>query len=299
MRRPTRDTAAGTEGPGDLAGTPGGPGEGVPRPGVWVETATWPPIELREVDGWRMGYSGGFTRRGNSALPPRSGSSEDPTELTGSLERVEAFYAARAVPTVVRVDPAALPRLDAHLAGRGYAISAPTSVMVAPTDRRARDGSGAEGSPSHGDANGGPGGAARSRGEPGGGAGLRISAADVPDTEWLVAWLGVKTTSTAGHELAARLLRGAPAAYLTARDESGVVGVLRAAPSGRWVALSCLAVAERARRLGVGRSLTERALDETSAGWAFLQVEDSNRAAADLYAGLGFTVADRYHYRQR
>jgi ribosomal protein S18 acetylase RimI-like enzyme len=68
------------------------------------------------------------------------------------------------------------------------------------------------------------------------------------------------------------------------------------------VALSCLGVEARARRRGVGRALTRAAVHAAvaeGARRAFLQVEESNEVALELYADLGFTPAERYHYRQR
>ncbi|WP_130781314.1 GNAT family N-acetyltransferase, partial [Cellulomonas biazotea] len=39
-------------------------------PGALVEAATWPPLRTHvTADGWRVGASGGLTRRANSALP--------------------------------------------------------------------------------------------------------------------------------------------------------------------------------------------------------------------------------------
>jgi GNAT superfamily N-acetyltransferase len=261
---------------------------GVPRPGAWVETSTWPPLEVHEVGGWRVGLSGGFTRRGNSAVPQAAALRTDPAGLVAALDRVEELYAAHGLPSTVRVGPDEAPELDARLGDRGYQVRAPTSVMVSPTasfasaaatsSRRQQEGPSAAED---------------------GASGVVLDVADHPGTDWLAAWLGVKAGSTGDHALAARLLRGGPARYLTARDEDGVVGVLRAAPCGRWVGLSCLSVVERARRRGLGRRLTERALAEATAPWAVLQVEASNQAAAALYAGLGFVVADRYHYRRR
>jgi ribosomal protein S18 acetylase RimI-like enzyme len=81
-----------------------------------------------------------------------------------------------------------------------------------------------------------------------------------------------------------------------------VVGVVRAAFAEDWVAVSCLVVVPGARRRGLGRYLTLRALDEAARRGArrvFLQVEAENTAAGSLYGGLGFQPAERYVYRER
>ena len=98
------------------------------------------------------------------------------------------------------------------------------------------------------------------------------------------------------------MVTGSAAGYLTTRDDDGVVGVIRAGYSGDWVGLSCLMVAQRARRRGLARALTLAAMQiaaERGARRAFLQVEDVNHAALELYHRLGFADVDTYHYRER
>jgi ribosomal protein S18 acetylase RimI-like enzyme len=249
-------------------------------PGALVESATWPPARVVDVDGWRVGLSGGLTRRANSVLPLGA-----PADLGAALDRVEELYAAAGQPSIVRVCRAATPGLDDLLEARGYVAVSHTDVLVHEID----------------DTRGGP--------AP---AGVRIAVADRPDDAWLSAWSGSKArlhaTGTAQDDDAASLrlaravLGGAPAIYLTATDATGPVGVIRAAFAEDWVALSSLVVATAARRRGLGRALTLRALDEAAARGArraFLQVEAHNTAAAALYTGLGFQPAERYVYRER
>jgi ribosomal protein S18 acetylase RimI-like enzyme len=131
-----------------------------------------------------------------------------------------------------------------------------------------------------------------------------VRVADEPTPAWLDGWLEVKVATAGGVDVAtaAQILRASPALYLSAEEHDGVVGVVRLALAGHWAGISSLTVRTRARRRGIGRLLTCAALDgavEHGASAAFLQVEESNRAAVGLYEGLGFGVADRYHYRQR
>jgi ribosomal protein S18 acetylase RimI-like enzyme len=141
---------------------------------------------------------------------------------------------------------------------------------------------------------------------------VRVTVTDRPDDAWLAVWSGSKArlhaTGAAAEaddtslRLARTVLGGAPAVYLTATDPTGVVGVVRAAFAEDWVAVSCLVVVPGARRHGLGRYLTVRALDEAARRGArrvFLQVEAENTAAGSLYAGLGFQPAERYVYRER
>lgn len=258
-------------------------------PGALVEAATWPPAVVEEVDGWRLGLSGGFTRRANSVLPLGT-----PPDLGAALDRVEARYARVGQPSVIRVCSAAPAGLAGVLAARGYRALATTDVLV-------RDLAGPAGRASDDDLG-------RPDGTPGAEVprvpGVRVDVADHPGSAWLDGWLGVKAVgSDVDRGLARRVVAGAPALYLTARAADGaVLGVLRAAPAEGWTGLSCLTVAPAARRRGVGRLLTRTALDvaaRAGARRAFLQVEVTNRGAADLYAAEGFRPAERYEYHQR
>lgn len=254
-------------------------------PGALVELATWPPARVVDVDGWRVGLSGGLTRRANSVLPLGT-----PPDVTATLDRVEELYAAEGQPSIVRVCRASPRGLDDLLALRDYEVMSRTDVLV-------RDLDGIE--PRHGTARTGAG-------------PVRVSVADHPDDAWLAVWSGSKArlhatgaASEADEEslrMARAVLGGAPAVYLGATDATGLVGVIRAAFAEDWVAVSCLVVAQAARRHGLGRFLTERALDEGTrrgARRAFLQVEADNTAAGALYTALGFQPAERYVYRER
>jgi ribosomal protein S18 acetylase RimI-like enzyme len=259
-------------------------------PGAEREVATWPPARVVEVDGWRVGLSGGMTRRANSVLPVAA-----PRDLGAAVERVEALYAAERQPAVFRIGRGARPAgLAALLDARGYRVATQTDVLVRPLDELP---------------------AVPSRGE-------AVVAADAPNAAWLAVWSGEKAPLAArrpGPEAGVpdaspvdagsvdagfvdAVLTAPRALYLTAHDDAGPVGVVRAAFVDDWVGLSCLAVNGRARRRGIGRTLTLRALRaaaEQGARRAFLQVEVENTAAATLYARLGFLPAERYHYRQR
>jgi ribosomal protein S18 acetylase RimI-like enzyme len=241
-------------------------------PGARTEAAVWPPREVHDVDGWRVGLSGGFTRRANSVLALAG-----PRDVKASVEEVEKVYARAGQPSVFRVCAQSEPwDLDDILAGRGYREVAPTLVMV-------RSDLGAVAAPFES-------------------SGLECAVGDAPDEDWLSRWLDVKSSAPVDHGVAAALVSGCQALYLTARDGYGPVAVIRAALVDDWVALSCLAVDARARRRGIGRALTRAALHEAvqrGARRAFLQVEESNEVAIEMYSDLRFTPAERYHYRQR
>src|SRR5687767_6842080 len=72
----------------------------------------WPAEEVEETGALRLRATHGMTRRANSAWfgPPREGDS-----LERQVERVEQFYRARALPSLVQLTPLAAPGLDALL----------------------------------------------------------------------------------------------------------------------------------------------------------------------------------------
>ena len=235
-------------------------------PGVLVESATWPPARVEVVgDGWRVGTSAGVTRRANSALPGSG-------PAAAAIDRVEAVYAAAGLPSIVRVGSRD-GNVESELEARGYAVASDAVVMV----REIADVPAA--SRPH----------------------LHVGHAKAPDEAWLEAWLGVKKAD-ADRSVGYQILTGAPADYFTAVVDGHVAGVIRVAYAEDWAALSCLAVRADARRGGLGRELTLRALAaarERGAGRAFLQVESHNAGALRLYSALGFQPADAYRYRER
>ncbi|MBB2921133.1 GNAT family N-acetyltransferase [Cellulomonas cellasea] len=266
--------------------------EAPPAPGAEVETSTWRPVEAAAVGPWRLGLSGGFTRRANSVV-----ALGEPADVDAAIVAVEERYAAAGLPAVFRVCPASRPTdLASRLAARGYTTVSRTSVLVRPVEVPPREDDGAAAWTDEGAAAGEPGPSGRGTGEP------VIAFADAPDDDWLRGWLAVKAGGGVDLGLARRVVGGAAARYATASDEHGVVGVIRAAAAGEWVGLSCLMVAERGRRRGLGRRLTELALRDAAdrgATRAFLQVEEHNVGARSLYLGAGFQAAEVYEYCER
>jgi ribosomal protein S18 acetylase RimI-like enzyme len=256
-------------------------------PGALVESRTWPPLRVVEADGWRIGLSGGLTRRANSALMV-----EVPADPAQALDRVEEVYAAAGQPSVVRAPRPHAPGTDAEeqacsqvgalLDARGYETVSETDVLV----RSLVDEPGGPVLPDRLDL-----------------PGVQVTVRDEPDDAWLSLWLGTKDAAadrSTGHAI----LTGAPALYLsmTSTHALAPVAVVRVAFADDWVALSCLVVDGSARRRGLARALTLAALHEArerGGRRVFLQVEAHNAAAAALYWGLGFQPADRYSYRAR
>lgn len=237
-------------------------------PGALVEQATWPPVRTVQVGDWRLGLSGGVTRRANSVLALAA-----PVDLDEAITAVEDVYAAELLPTTFRVErDGRHDELLRVLLGRGYREVAATDVLVrsvqgAPVPAQVRS--------------------------------LDVVATDEPGPGWLAAWGSGKGATV---ELAAAILTGAPAQYLSAVRDGHLVGIARVAYDQDWAGLSSLAVTPQARRTGVAGVLTARAMalaHRRGATRMFLQVEALNTAAWRLYAAIGFRPAARYAYLVR
>ena len=86
----------------------------------------WPADVVQHLDGWRVRYAHGVTRRINSVWPNLDFGRHP---LADKIALVEAFYARRQAVSRFQICPAAQPEeLDSVLAARGYAPDAPTHV---------------------------------------------------------------------------------------------------------------------------------------------------------------------------
>jgi N-acetylglutamate synthase len=257
----------------------------------------WRPVEQEWLSpdpptraGWRLRAADGFTGRANSAL-----AIGDPgLPLTEAVDRVEAWYAARGLPsrvavpwplTVRRLHPGAPSDrdgidtdLDRELAARGYRLDTPTLVLTAA----AREVAVAT--------------------TPVGGAqpGL-VRLEEQPDDEWLA------TYHYRGQRLPAvarTLLLSAPRqVFASVRGDRGrALAVARGASSRGWTGVTAMEVDPGHRRQGLARALLSRL-----SSWAvelgdesmYLQVAEANAGARALYASVGFAPHHGYHYRVR
>ena len=248
-----------------------------------VEAATWRPLAEHRVGAWRLGLSGGFTRRANCVLV-----TEAPLDVVAAMDESEAFYAAHGLPCVVRADVSTPTAVVAELDRRGYRLVATTAVLVRDLPAE-------------------PGRADLEDVVLGSGREARLTTADHAEAAWVDLWLNVKTATAAVEpgdvrEVARQIVNGSPASYLTVWDGDQPVAVARVAHAGEWAGLSCLMVGADARRRGLAVALTSAAMHEAArhgAARAFLQVEIGNQGATVLYRRMGFEEAERYHYREQ
>jgi len=235
--------------------------------------ASWPAAEVRDLDGWRLRFTGGVTRRANSVWTNESG---DTLPLDARIAEVERFYQERGQLAFFQLSPLSRPaRLDTELATRGYAIDAETSLQVADARTTARGASGPE----------------TVRIEP------RLF------DEWFEV-SGRRGRFVAAQDVYRGLLErlGRRAHYALAVDgrEPAAVGLL--VIDAPWAGIFSMLTLAAYRRRGHANAIV-RAMARTAVARGverlYLQVEIDNAASLALYAACGFGERYRYHYRCR
>jgi len=90
--------------------------------------AGWPALETRDVDGWRLRFSGGYTKRANSinALGP------DAQIDSRAIDGLEGAYRERRQLPLWRLSPLAPPATADLLGRRGYRAIERSLLQVCP-----------------------------------------------------------------------------------------------------------------------------------------------------------------------
>ncbi len=249
----------------------------------------WPALESLGLGGWLLRASSGFTGRGNSVLPYG-----DPgLPLRDAVDRVEAWYADRALPArfhldllgsgegAVPVGPAELGEQDvvrrlvaAHPLGtellrRGYQPVQPTLTMTGPT---------AAVPPLRADS-----------------APVEIDVDLTPD--WLTTYARQRRIVPGVTE---QVLTGSAGQLFASTGEPGrYSAVARMSVHPGWAGVHAVWVEPGQRRQGLAVALMSAlaALAREHAMTSmYLQVEAGNAPAQALYDGLGFTTHHAYVY---
>ncbi|MGX1618116.1 GNAT family N-acetyltransferase [Micromonospora chalcea] len=244
----------------------------------------WPAPVRGRLGDWRLRWADGWTGRANSALPV--GDPDRP--LPAALDAVQRWYAERGGTALVNTPlPLAAP-VGAELDARGWTARPPVLVQTVPLRALAAppDAGLADTPP---DADTPP--TASPAGAP------PVTLADAPADDWLAIAAGRKggLPDAARHVLTA--VDRVRFAELRIDGRLLAVGRGTVTGEGRWLGVSLLEVLPEARRRGFAVAVV-RAL----AGWgaaegatrAFLQVEQSNTGAVELYRRLGFTTHHTY-----
>ena len=232
----------------------------------------WPAARVEDLGGWRLRWSQGATRRGNSALPARAAGA---LSLEERIERTARFYRELGLAPRVQVAPNARPDgIDAALEARGWEVEAPVSIQVAEANPLAETAS-----PD----------------------GIGLRADDTPCPGWWELASSRSRFRDAPEVLRGFLERiGAHAGYALAERAGEPIAMGLGVADGRWAGVFMMLTVPEARRSGAGSGVLG-----ALARWArgrgaerlYLQVERDNPPALQLYARAGFAEAYGYHYR--
>ena len=234
-----------------------------------LSAAAWPAETIETIEGWRLGFTGGVTRRANSVQS---------LEWTGkalgtAIDEAERRYHARDLPPCFKISPASQPPELAHaLAERGYRAEGEADVLIAeaPTSNNPLP------------------------------AGLAVRLLDTPEPRWIeAAW----PASERGGDIPVLLaLVGRivpPSVFVTAELDDAPAGAALAVAEGAWAGITGVNTLPAFRRRGVARAMMDGFgawARERGAGSIYLQVERGNAPARALYEGLGYQSAYSYHY---
>ena len=228
--------------------------------------AGWPALESRDVAGWRLRLSGGYTKRANSinALGPDA-------QVDGkTLDGLEAAYRERHQLPVWRLTPLAPPAIVDLLAGRGYRPIERSLLQVCPL-------------------------------EPAFTASPEVAIQPAPSAAWIEAFCTYSPVRPEHRDTMRRMLASiaAPAGFAFVEEAGQPMAMAIGAVQGDHMGLFDVLVMPQARRRGLARKVTESLYAwawRHGARFAYLQVVATNAAAMPLYAAQGFRTVYDYEY---
>lgn len=235
----------------------------------------WPAAIFQEVDGWRLRFNWGTTRRANSVWPNEDGGV---LSLDEKLAVVEEFYARRQAPARFQMCPVAQPAdLDRRLADRGYRLDAPTLVQTADLATVL----------------------ARTESQ-------RVWSVEVADSlseTWFETYQRVEQIEA--KDIAGQrdiLQRIGPAtAYALATVDGQAAAVGLGVLERGWVGVFCMGTRTEFQRRGAAKAVLHALAawgQAQAATQMYLQVMAKNSIALAVYEGVGFSTLYGYHYRE-
>lgn len=223
----------------------------------------WPALESRDLGGWRLRLSGGYTKRANSinALGP---------EFSTDIEALEAPYRERGQPPVWRLTPLAPADVESRLAARGYQAIERSLLQVCPLHEQF------EPDPA-------------------------VVISPTPSAAWIEAFATHSPVRPEHRETMQRMLQriAQPAGFAFVRQDGRPMAMAIGAVEGDHMGLFDVLVVPEARRQGLARRVTESLYAwarARGARFAYLQVVATNAAAMPLYAAQGFRTVYEYKY---
>lgn len=223
----------------------------------------WPALDTRDVGGWRLRLSGGYTKRANSinALGP---------DFSTDIEALEAPYRERGLLPAWRLTPLAPPETETRLAERGYRAIERSRLQVCPLHALFE-------------------------------VDAEVAISPAPSPAWLEAFATHSPVSPEHRETMQRMLQAIaqPAGFAFVQHEGRPMAMAIGAVEGDHMGLFDVLVMPEARRQGLARRVTESLYAwawEKGARFAYLQVVATNAAAMPLYAAQGFRTVYEYEY---
>lgn len=224
----------------------------------------WPALESRDVGGWRLRLSGGYTKRANSinALGP---------EFSTDIEALEAPYRDHGQVPAWRLTPLAPREAVAMLAVRGYRATERSLLQVCPLHDRFR-------------------------------ADPAVAISQTPSPAWIEAFATHSPVKPEHRGTMQKMLQtiAQPVGFAFVQHEGRPMAMAIGAVEGDHMGLFDVLVMPEARRQGLARRVTESLYAwawERGARHAYLQVVATNQAAMPLYEAQGFRTAYAYEYR--
>jgi ribosomal protein S18 acetylase RimI-like enzyme len=252
----------------------------------------WPPEIEQALDGWRLRYTQGVTRRGNSVYPNHLDGS---LPLETRLEKAEAFYARQGAPTHYQICPAALPTdLDHALEQRGYTSSAFTAVHTVSLPHALANTDIGENQRFSLKEN------QRFFHQ----TDFQLEILDDQSETWFTAYgqaEGFDEHSAAVRRATIRRI-AQPKALVLAKDAGNSAAIGLGVYDSGWVGIFCMVTLPDYRRRGAATAVLHAIAawgGEQGAHDLYLQVMENNVPALGLYAKAGFEKLYGYHYRTR
>ena len=229
--------------------------------------AGWPALESRDVAGWRLRFSGGYTKRANSI----NALSQDAEVDGGTLDSLEAAYRERSQLPVWRLSPLAPPAAADLLAQRGYRAIERSLVQVCPLTTAFA-------------------------------AAPEVSIRPEPSAAWIEAFCTYSPVRPEHRDTMRRMLAAiaAPAGFAFVEEAGQPMAMAIGVVQDDHMGLFDVLVMPHARRRGLARKVSESLYAWAwghGARFAYLQVVATNAAAMPLYAAQGFRTVYSYEYR--
>jgi N-acetylglutamate synthase len=230
----------------------------------------WPALRQVLFGGWVLRFSGGLTRRANSANPLET-ERIDPEALIAGCE---ALYRDQRQPTIFRLPSLIGLGIDERLAGRGYSDEGLSLVLYAGC------------------------GAIPAERDP------AVRLLSRPTAEWFAIMAALQGHTKRQAQLYRRIVRALaiPAAFAVLVDDGAVGALAFGAIHRGLICYESVVTNPQQQRRGYARriiaSLAAWAAERGATG-ACLEVEAVNIPALALYDRLGFSELYRYHYRRQ